>query len=151
MMVDLSHVSHAVMVDAINVSVAPVVFSHSSAFAICNHHRNVRDDILQLMVRRPLSPLLILLLLSPFSALPSSFYDFFSVLLVQYSEEWHCYELLIICIDIVPFVLFVTWLLTQFVSKQESNYYYYYYYYYLSPLCRLFTIMDLKYRLSIVY
>nr|AGM32372.1 dipeptidase 1-like protein [Coptotermes formosanus] len=49
MMVDLSHVSHAVMVDAINVSVAPVVFSHSSAFAICNHHRNVRDDILQLM------------------------------------------------------------------------------------------------------
>lgn len=49
MMVDLSHVSHNVMTDAINVSVAPVIFSHSSAYALCNHHRNVRDDVLQLM------------------------------------------------------------------------------------------------------
>lgn len=49
MMVDLSHVSHNVMIDAINMSVAPVIFSHSSAYAICNHHRNVRDDVLELM------------------------------------------------------------------------------------------------------
>ncbi|KAL8567922.1 hypothetical protein ACOMHN_059044 [Nucella lapillus] len=48
MMVDLSHVSHDTMVDAITVSRAPIIFSHSSAFAVCNSYRNVQDDVLEL-------------------------------------------------------------------------------------------------------
>ncbi|XP_017774264.1 PREDICTED: dipeptidase 1-like [Nicrophorus vespilloides] len=46
MIVDLSHVSHNVMKKAIEISKAPVMFSHSSAWGVHNHHRNVQDDIL---------------------------------------------------------------------------------------------------------
>src|SRR6267142_489110 len=49
MLVDLSHVSDATMVDAIRVSRAPVFFSHSSARALANHVRNVPDSILKLV------------------------------------------------------------------------------------------------------
>src|SRR5438876_892124 len=45
MLVDLAHVSDATMVDAIRVSRAPVLFSHSSARALCDHVRNVPDSI----------------------------------------------------------------------------------------------------------
>jgi membrane dipeptidase len=51
MMVDISHVSDATMSDAIRVSEAPVIFSHSSARAIADHLRNVPDSILRLMPR----------------------------------------------------------------------------------------------------
>ena len=46
MFVDLSHVSAAVMHDAIEVATAPVIFSHSSARALCDINRNVPDDVL---------------------------------------------------------------------------------------------------------
>ncbi|KAI1889913.1 hypothetical protein AGOR_G00167810 [Albula goreensis] len=47
MMLDLAHVSEKVMDQALNQSCAPVIFSHSSAYAVCPHKRNVPDHILQ--------------------------------------------------------------------------------------------------------
>ena len=50
MMIDLSHASIKTMKDALATSQAPVIFSHSSAYAVCNSSRNVPDDILKLVV-----------------------------------------------------------------------------------------------------
>ncbi|KAL7797444.1 membrane dipeptidase domain-containing protein [Trichoderma ceciliae] len=58
MIVDISHVSEDAMVDALGGredwegSKAPVIFSHSSAFSICPHPRNVKDHVLQLVKKR---------------------------------------------------------------------------------------------------
>ena len=61
MLVDLSHISKDTMLDVLggrpekwNGSLAPAIFSHSSAYALCPHPRNVPDDVLELVkVRFP--------------------------------------------------------------------------------------------------
>ncbi|XP_054626878.1 dipeptidase 1 [Dunckerocampus dactyliophorus] len=47
MLIDLAHVSVRVMNQVLDMSKAPVIFSHSSAFSICPHKRNVPDDVLK--------------------------------------------------------------------------------------------------------
>jgi len=51
MLVDLSHVSPDVMRQALDVSEAPVIFSHSAARALVDHPRDVPDDVLARMAK----------------------------------------------------------------------------------------------------
>lgn len=52
MLIDLSHVSAKTMHDVLDVSEAPVIFSHSGAFATNPHPRNVPDDVLKRLEKR---------------------------------------------------------------------------------------------------
>eukprot|EP00069_Balaena_mysticetus_P022473 bmy_14298T0 len=47
--IDLAHTSTATMRAVLQLSKAPVVFSHSSAYSVCQHRRNVPDDVLRLV------------------------------------------------------------------------------------------------------
>ncbi|MFD5056672.1 dipeptidase [Streptomyces tendae] len=47
MLVDLSHVAATTMRAALDTSTAPVIFSHSSSRAVCDHPRNIPDDVLE--------------------------------------------------------------------------------------------------------
>ncbi|KAM8947868.1 dipeptidase 1 [Pelodytes ibericus] len=49
MIIDLAHVSVKTMRDALELSKAPVIFSHSSAYSLCKHARNVNDDLLKIV------------------------------------------------------------------------------------------------------
>jgi membrane dipeptidase len=52
MLVDLSHASDETMRQALDLSRAPVIFSHSSSRALCNSPRNVPDDILRILAEK---------------------------------------------------------------------------------------------------
>lgn len=51
MIVDLSHTSWNTSFAVLSHSKAPVIFSHSSSYSICNHSRNVPDNLLLELVR----------------------------------------------------------------------------------------------------
>lgn len=51
MLVDISHVSDKVMMDALDVSTAPIIASHSGARGVSNHTRNVPDEVLKRIAR----------------------------------------------------------------------------------------------------
>jgi len=51
MMIDISHVSDKTFYDAVATSRAPLIASHSSARALCDHPRNMTDDMLRAVAK----------------------------------------------------------------------------------------------------
>ncbi len=51
MMVDVSHVSDSTFYDVVRLSTVPIIASHSGAKAICDHPRNLTDDMLRTLAR----------------------------------------------------------------------------------------------------
>jgi membrane dipeptidase len=52
MMVDISHVSDKTFYDALEISKAPLIASHSSCRALCNHPRNMSDDMIKALAAK---------------------------------------------------------------------------------------------------
>ncbi len=52
MIVDISHVSDKTFWDVLEVSRAPVMASHSSCRALCDHHRNLSDEMIRALARK---------------------------------------------------------------------------------------------------
>src|SRR4051812_26869222 len=81
MLVDLSHVAPSVMSDALDVSEAPVIFSHSAARALTEHPRNVPDSIL---ARLPKNGGVVMVTFVPAFVSPeAAAWD------TEYQREWH--------------------------------------------------------------
>lgn len=51
MIVDLSKSSVSTMKDVLQLTDAPVIFSHSSAYELCNSSRNVQNEIIQMVAK----------------------------------------------------------------------------------------------------
>jgi membrane dipeptidase len=51
-LVDISHVSDKTFYDALEASRAPLIASHSSCRALCNHERNMSDDMIRALARK---------------------------------------------------------------------------------------------------
>jgi membrane dipeptidase len=52
LLVDVSHVGYKSAMDAIEISSAPVIFSHSNAVTLCDNPRNIPDDLIKMVARK---------------------------------------------------------------------------------------------------
>ena len=89
MIVDLSNVSVRTMRDALAVSTAPVVFSHSAARALCNSSSNVPDDILRNLVNiyKFLSAFIFILFFKNFRH-EITFFSFFTNIYIYFYDSY---------------------------------------------------------------